>query len=105
MSFLVEPGIESFLHHNLKTCQLFKQEYYNTLINMSLFAFFITFTSAILLYKYKGKPTPQQIEEQNIMKQNYILDKIKKTQEERHRLNEELITDLPHWNRDFYAFL
>jgi hypothetical protein len=105
MSFLVEPGIESFIQKNLKNCQTFKQEYYNSMINISLFVFFVTFTSAILLYKYKGKPTPQQLEEKNVIKQNYIMDKIQKTHDEKQRLNEELITDLPHWNRDFYAFL
>lgn len=104
-TFLVEPGIEMFINNNLKNCQAFRQKYYNVLMNISLFLFFMAFMSAILVYKYKGKPTPQQLQEQNVLKENYIKDKIKNIHDEKHRMNEEMITNLPHWDRDFYTYL
>ena len=65
-----------------------------------LIAFFII-TGIILLYKYKGKLTPEEIEQNELRKKKYILSKIKNYQDAKIRSQQELITGLPHWDTEF----
>jgi len=51
----------------------------------------------LLFIKYKGKLTPEEIEEQSKQKKMYILSKIKKYQENKLKMQQQLITGLPHW--------
>ena len=94
---LIEPGIKYFLNQTLKQCHIFKENYYNTLFNISLFIFFLFILALILLYKYKGKLTPLEQDKKNKEKQQYILSKIKMVQENKKRIHQELITGLPEW--------
>ena len=54
-----------------------------------------------MLYKYKGKLTPQEIEEKELEKKRYILSKIRNFQDAKIRSQQELITGLPHWENEF----
>ena len=60
---LVEPGVKYFLNETLKQCRLFKEKYNNIIFNIVIFVIFIFILATILLAKYKGKLTPEQIEE------------------------------------------
>ena len=51
---LTEPGITYFLNESLKQCHVYRDNYYNTLINLGLFAGFLVLLGGILLYKYKN---------------------------------------------------
>ena len=95
---LIEPGVKYFLSQTLKQCNEFKNAYYNTLFNIGLGLFFGLLVILILLYKYKGKLTPEEKEEKSRQKQQYILSKIKNFEESKQRAQQTLITGLPHFN-------
>lgn len=58
---LIEPGIKYFLHETLKQCKEYKEKYNNYLYNASLLLVFILILGAILLYKYKGKLSEEEM--------------------------------------------
>lgn len=94
---LTEPGVKYFLNESLKQCHMFKEKYNNTLFNIGLTIFFFFILGILLLYKYKGKLTAEEIEENENNKKIYILSKIKNYQESKLRAQQQLITGLPHW--------
>ena len=65
-----------------------------------LIGFFIIL-GILLLYKYKGKLTPEEIEEKELEKKKFILSKIRNYQDAKVRAQQELITGLPHWENEF----
>jgi len=95
---LTEPGVKYFLNQTLKQCHVIKNNFHNTVFNIGLLIAFFIVLGAILLYKYKGKLTPIELERKNKEKQQYILSKIKIFQESKRKAHQELITGLPHWD-------
>jgi hypothetical protein len=98
---LIEPGVKYFLSETLKQCRIFKNSYYNLMINILLGFCFLFILGLILLFKYKGKLTPAEKEMRNRQKQQYILTKIQNFQESKQRAHQELITGLPHWETEY----
>ena len=98
---LTEPGVKYFLNETLKQCHSFKEKYNNMLFNIGLTILFFIILAILLLYKYKGKLTPQEIEEKETQKKQYILSKIKNYQETKLKEQQQLITGLPHWDNEF----
>ena len=98
---LTEPGVKFFLNETLKQCHKFKERYNNMLFNIVLLIGFLIILGILLLYKYKGKLTPQEIEENELEKKRYILSKIRNFQDAKLRAQQELITGLPHWENEF----
>jgi hypothetical protein len=98
---LTEPGVKYFIGETLKQCHQFKEKYKNTIINIYLFIGFCIVLGIILIYKYKGKLTPEEMKEKELQKKYYILSKIKNFQDARIRAQQELITGLPHWENEF----
>jgi hypothetical protein len=98
---LIEPGVRYFLNETLKQCHIFKENYKNLIINIGLLIFFIMILGIILLIKYKGKLSVDEIKEKEIEKKKYILSKIKNYQDARKKEEQELITGLPHWENEF----
>lgn len=98
---LIEPGIKYFLDQSLKKCHKFKKSHYNYIVNIGLFIGFFTLFGLILLYKYKGKLSPEERKKKDYEKYKYILDKVKQTREDKLKMNQQLITGLPNWNNDF----
>ncbi len=94
---LTEPGIKYFLNETLKQCHQFKEKYNNYMFNIGILITFFVILGSILLYKYKGKLTPEEVEENELVKKRYILSKIKNYQDAKIRSQQELITGLPHW--------
>jgi len=94
---LIEPGVKYFLKETLKRCHTFKESHNIFLLNISLFMGFLVILGVILLYKYKGKLTPKEIQIKDNEKQQYILSKIKNYQDTRLRESQNLITGLPKW--------
>ena len=99
---LTEPGVTYFLHHTLKQCHVVKDNFYNMIFNVGLFIGFLLILGGILMYKYKGKLSPVEIERKNKEKQQYILSKIKIFQQSKRIAQQELITGLPNWE-NMYA--
>jgi hypothetical protein len=98
---LTEPGVKYFIGETLKQCHNFKEQYQNMLFNIGLLVLFFTILGILLLYKYKGKLTPEEIEEKESIKKQYILSKIRNFQDAKMRAQQELITGLPHWENEF----
>jgi ribosomal protein S1 len=98
---LVEPGVKYFLHQSLKQAHIVREKFENTIFNIGLFFGFLLILGLILLYKYKGKLTPAEIEKKNKEKQQYILSKIKIYQENKRAERQELITGLPAWESEY----
>jgi len=95
---LTEPGVKYFLNQTLKQCHIIKNNFYNTAFNIGLLFAFLIVLGLILLYKYKGRLTPVEIEKKNKEKQQYILSKIQMFQEAKRKAHQELITGLPNWD-------
>jgi hypothetical protein len=97
---LTEPGVKYFLNATLKQCHTFKEKHNNMLFNIGLFLGFIVILGILLLYKYKGKLTREEMIEKEEEKKRYILSKIRNYQQSKLRAQQELITGLPHWESD-----
>ena len=98
---LTEPGVKYFLQQTLKQCGEIKNTIYNYIFNISLFILFLIILGGLLIYKYKGKLTPVEIDAKNRQKQQYILSKIKNYENAKKIQREELITGLPSWQNEF----
>jgi len=98
---LTEPGVTYFLNATLKQCHTFKEKHQNMIFNIGLLIVFFIILGILLLYKYKGKLTPEEIEEKELEKKKYILSKIRNYQDAKIRSQQELITGLPHWDNEF----
>jgi hypothetical protein len=98
---LTEPGVKYFLNQTLKQCHVIKNNFHNTIFNIGLFIAFLIVLGLILLYKYKGKLTPVEINKKNQEKQQYVLSKIKNFQEAKRKAHQELITGLPQWENEY----
>jgi len=98
---LTEPGVKYFLNETLKQCHQFKEKHNNMLFNIGLLIGFFIILGILLLYKYKGKLTPEEIEQKELEKKRYILSKIRNYQDAKIRAQQELITGLPHWESEF----
>jgi hypothetical protein len=95
---LIEPGVRYFLNGTLKECRKFKDNYINIIFNISMVFLLIALIGGFLLYRYKGKPTPSELEAKNRRKQEYILSKLQQLAiEKKHQQNTSMITGLPHF--------
>jgi septal ring-binding cell division protein DamX len=98
---LTEPGVKYFINETLKQCHQFKEKYHNINFNIGLLVVFFIILGILLLYKYKGKLTPEEIEEKELQKKQYILSKIRNYQDAKTRAQQKLITGLPQWDNEF----
>jgi septal ring-binding cell division protein DamX len=98
---LTEPGVKYFINETLKQCHQFKEKHQNMIFNIGLLITFFIILGIMLVYKYKGKLTPEEIEQKELVKKQYILSKIRNFQDAKIRAQQELITGLPHWENEF----
>lgn len=94
---LVEPGVKYFISCSLKQCREKKDKYINVFFNIGMLVLFVVIISSILLYKYKGKVTPIEMEIMNRKKKEYIISKLQQIALIKKQTSERLITDLPNW--------
>ena len=101
---LVAPGVRNFISGVLRQCRNTKDKYYTIIFNLSMITLFVVLIGGFLYYKYKGKPTQQEIQERKRKEQEYIMKKIgthietRKKQEIFKNIDSTLITNLPNWN-------
>jgi hypothetical protein len=98
---LIEPGVKFFLDRSLHHAHIFKVEYYNSILNIILFALCLLTIVCVLTYKYKGKLSKDEIEIKSHETHQYVLEKIKKFQVAKRQMEQELITGLPHWDKEY----
>ena len=61
---------------------------------------FLLLLGVLLLYKYKGRLSREEMREKEEEKKRYILSKIRNFKEAKLRAQQELITGLPHWESE-----
>ena len=98
---LIESGIKSFYIETLKNCHNIKEKYYNLMFNISIFIIFVLLVSFILIYKYRGKITEEELKEKEEDRKKYILSKIRNYEDAKLREQQSLITGLPYIGTDF----
>jgi len=98
---LTEPGVKYFINETLKQCHRFREQYQNMMFNIGLLVLFFIVLGILLIYKYKGKLTPEEIEQNETLKKHYILSKIKNYQDYKIKAQQKLITGLPNWENEF----
>ena len=96
---LIEPGVRYFLNGTLKECRKFKDNYISVIFNISMILLLVALVGGFLMYRYKGKPTPAEIELKNRKKQEYIVSKLQQLaiEKKKNSVNTTMITGLPEW--------
>ena len=96
---LIEPGVKYFLNGTLKECRKFKDNYISVIFNISMILLLVALVGGFLMYRYKGKPTPAEIELKNRKKQEYIVSKLQQLaiEKKKNSVNTTMITGLPEW--------
>lgn len=96
---LIEPGVRYFLNGTLKECRKFKDNYMSTIFNISMIVLLVCAIGGFLLYRYKGKPTPAELDMKNRKKQEYIISKLQQLafEKKKNTPNTSMITGLPEW--------
>ena len=100
-AILTEPGVKYFLSETLKNVNKEKRVSNNFIINVGMFIGFVVTIGLILSYKYKNKPTPLQKKQNDLLKEGYILNKIRELNIEKKKETEKMITNLPKFESDF----
>ena len=94
---LIEPGIYTYLKYALKKSHIFKCNYYNYILNISLFILFVFLIFLICFMHYKGTPSLNEIQFKNNKTKEYILTKIHNYKASQEIMHQKLITALPHF--------
>lgn len=98
---LTEPGVKYFLGETLKNCKKNKEVFNVQLFNLALFIGFLTIVTALLVYKYKSKPGPEEMKKKAHLKRDYFLNKVRKLQADKARIYNKNITNLPKFESPF----
>src|SRR6056300_821969 len=98
---LIEPGVKYFLNETLKNCRNKKQVSEKININITLLVLFSIIIGSILYYKWKHKPTLEELKQRDNLKKHYILNKIKQITDVKLKDRNETITNLPKFESDF----
>jgi hypothetical protein len=95
-SNLVSKNVKVFLSNNLKKCNEYKFNYYNSIYNISMFLFFAITLMLILKFRYKGSKNKM------IQDNNYIMSKLvyynKMNIDTQQNIRNNLVTNLPNNN-------
>lgn len=92
---LIENSTKIYLRSALKDSRNIKNKYITIGVNIFLFILFIIFIVGFLLYKYKGKLTPQEKEKKDREKQEYLINMMQRYSVEKQKESQSLITNLP----------
>lgn len=95
---LIEPGVKYFFGGVLKECNRLREEYHNMLFNVGMLGVFVLILGALLYYKRKSKPTPEEQVAIRQKQQEYILSKLRMVNAANHAASRgNFITGLPKW--------
>ena len=102
-SNLVSKNVKAFLSNNLKKCNEYKFNYYNSIYNISMFLFFVITLMLILKFRYKGsKKNKEYLKNKMIQDNNYIMSKLvyynKMNIDTQQNIRNNLVTNLPNNN-------
>ena len=69
---LCEPGVKYFIGHSLKESHKFKEKYMNYFYNIGMTLIFFGSIAGFLIYRYKGRITPQETALKNRQNKNIL---------------------------------
>ena len=92
---LTDLTTKYYIRSSLKEVRQFKDKYITLGVNILLFVIFIFLLSALLYYKYKGKLTFEEKQIKEKQKKLYVFQKLHQISYEKHKEQQNLITDLP----------
>lgn len=92
---LIENDTKFFIKHALRNSREYKDKYINIASNIILFLIFVLIFGGVLYYKYKGKPSIEEIYHKNNEKKKYFFQKLQKYQIDKQKENQTMITNLP----------
>tara|TARA_B100000768_G_scaffold176278_1_gene188789 strand:- start:1605 stop:2033 length:429 start_codon:yes stop_codon:yes gene_type:complete len=99
---LIEPGVKYFFGGVLKECNNYKQRNYTFIYNLSLLVLFCSILGIILMYRYKGNLSQQEINKKHLDNKNYIMSKLmyynRADMENKQRVQNNMITNLPDYS-------
>lgn len=102
---LVAPGVKSFMDFTLKNCKQMKESYTTVAVNIGLTVTFIIVVGGFLYYKYKGKPTREEVEQRKRRGQEYVMKKLgthvatRQMMSNQSKNDTSVITGLPMWEK------
>jgi len=97
---LIEPGVRYFIGSTLKECRKFKDRYASVIFNISMTLLLLILIGGFLIYRYKGKLSPMDIEVKNRKTKEYIISKLQQLALYKKQIyqSQNMITDLPTWS-------
>ena len=98
---LIDNGVKSYLRASLKKCHVYRENYFNIVINIGIFFAFMLILGILLVFRYKGKMTQEEKLEKDKETEQYIMAKIKNYQQDKLYAQQKLITGLPHWETEY----
>jgi hypothetical protein len=102
---LVAPGVKSFMDFTLRNCRQMKDSYMTFAVNIGLTVTFIVVIGGFLYYKYKGKPTREEVEQRKRQGQEYVMKKLgthvatRQLSSNQSKNDSSVITGLPMWEK------
>ena len=99
---LIEPGVKYIINKTFINSRFLKEKYHNTLFNIFMLLLIFGLITCLLLYKYKGKLTEDQIKLRNYKNKKYLLQKINELNYIKVKENKEknMITNLPLFDKN-----
>lgn len=73
---LVAPGVKAFVDATLSNCRRVKDMYINYAVNAGLALVLCIIVGGFLYYRYRGKPTPQEVALKRSEAHSYIMKKL-----------------------------
>lgn len=92
---LTENLSKFHIRNSLKEVRIKKNKFITIFFNIFVFLLFVGSIGGFLYYKYKGKLTEEEKEIKDNQKKMYLFEKLHKISYEKHKENQNLITDLP----------
>lgn len=101
MPNLIEPGTKYFLGKSLENIHSENVRYNSFLFNFCLFLSFIILLYGILSFRKKNKITEQEKKQNDLLKKNYLINKVKEISDKKKEEYDKIITELPKFESDF----
>ena len=95
---LCEPGMVYFLKKSLKQCKNFRNYHSTLLFNLGATILLVVGVGGLLWYRYKGKPTQEDILARQQKTHTYLVSKLQQyTAMVKNTKDPNMINDLPKW--------
>ena len=96
---LIEPEIKRALTSTLAKCHQFKLAYFERIFNIAAAILLLIIITGVLYCKYKGKPTPEELNAREQKKRAFISSKLQEYKTSQIMTEQYLITGLPHYTQ------